>query len=313
MFDIFQEAIVISMLAATLRIATPLLLASIGELVVQRAGIWNLGVEGTMLMATYVAYTTALASDSLVLGVLAAIVAGICMNMVMALAATTFKVNQFVTGLGLNLFAAGTTLFLYREALTLYGSGNVPTIDPFDSLDIPLLSELPYLGPILFSQQFLTYFAFMMVPVIWFFLYRTRYGLEIRSLGENPKALDTKGLSVSARQYSALAFGGAMTGLAGAFLVLALTDRFVPGMTGGRGWLAVVIIIAGNWKPVPITLAVLAFAFLEAFQLQAQGIGVQIPYQVLLALPYVVAIIAMMGFRMRSEQPERLGVPYHRE
>ncbi|MCY3877018.1 MAG: ABC transporter permease [Rhodobacteraceae bacterium] len=313
MFDIFQEAIVISMLAATLRIATPLLLASIGELVVQRAGIWNLGVEGTMLMATYVAYTTALASDSLVLGVLAAIVAGICMNMIMALAATTFKVNQFVTGLGLNLFAAGTTLFLYREALTLYGSGNVPTIDPFDTLDIPLLSELPYLGPILFSQQFLTYFAFMMVPVIWFFLYRTRYGLEIRSLGENPKALDTKGLSVSARQYSALAFGGAMTGLAGAFLVLALTDRFVPGMTGGRGWLAVVIIIAGNWKPVPITFAVLVFAFLEAFQLQAQGIGVQIPYQVLLALPYVVAIIAMMGFRMRSEQPERLGVPYHRE
>ncbi len=313
MFDIFQEAIVISMLAATLRIATPLLLASIGELVVQRAGIWNLGVEGTMLMATYVAYTTALASDSLVLGVLAAIVAGICMNMIMALAATTFKVNQFVTGLGLNLFAAGTTLFLYREALTLYGSGNVPTIDPFDALDIPLLSELPYLGPILFSQQFLTYFAFMMVPVIWFFLYRTRYGLEIRSLGENPKALDTKGLSVSARQYSALAFGGAMTGLAGAFLVLALTDRFVPGMTGGRGWLAVVIIIAGNWKPVPIMLAVLVFAFLEAFQLQAQGIGVQIPYQVLLALPYVVAIIAMMVFRMRSEQPQHLGVPYHRE
>lgn len=313
MFDIFQEAIVISMLAATLRIATPLLLASIGELVVQRAGIWNLGVEGTMLMATYVAYTTALASDSLVLGVLAAIIAGVCMNMIMALAATTFKVNQFVTGLGLNLFAAGTTLFLYREALTLYGSGNVPTIDPFDNLDIPLLSELPYLGPILFSQQFLTYFAFMMVPVIWFFLYRTRYGLEIRSLGENPKALDTKGLSVSARQYSALAFGGAMTGLAGAFLVLALTDRFVPGMTGGRGWLAVVIIIAGNWKPVPIMLAVLVFAFLEAFQLQAQGIGVQIPYQVLLALPYVVAIIAMMGFRMRSEQPQHLGVPYHRE
>jgi simple sugar transport system permease protein len=313
MSDLFQEAVLVSMLAATLRIATPLLLAAIGELVVQRAGIWNLGVEGTMLMATYVAYNTALATGSLALGVLAAVLAGIVMNMIMAVAATTFKINQFVTGLGINLFAAGTTLFLHREAVRLYGVANVPTIDPYDQLVLPLLSQIPYLGQILFSQQLLTYFAFLMVPVVWYFLYRTRYGLEIRSLGENPKALDTKGLSIAARQYAALAFGGAMTGLAGAFLVLALTDRFVPNMTGGRGWLAIVIIIAGNWKPVPILLAVLVFAFLEAFQLQAQGIGVQIPYQILLALPYVVAIVAMMGVRMRSEQPENLGVPYQRE
>lgn len=313
MSDLFQEAVLVSMLAATLRIATPLLLTAIGELVVQRAGIWNLGVEGTMLMATYVAYNTALATDSLALGVLAAVFAGIVMNMIMAVAATTFKINQFVTGLGINLFAAGTTLFLHREAVRLYGTTNVPTIDPYDRLVIPLLSQIPYLGEILFSQQLLTYFAFLMVPVVWCFLYRTRYGLEVRSLGENPKALDTKGLSIAARQYAALAFGGAMTGLAGAFLVLALTDRFVPNMTGGRGWLAIVIIIAGNWKPVPIMLAVLVFAFLEAFQLQAQGIGVQIPYQILLALPYVVAIVAMMGVRTRSEQPEKLGVPYHRE
>jgi simple sugar transport system permease protein len=313
MSELFSETILISMLAATLRIATPLLLAAIGELIVQRAGIWNLGVEGTMLMATYVAYTTALATDSLGVGIVAAVIAGIVMNMIMAVAATTFKINQFVTGLGINLFAAGTTLFLHREAVKGYGAANVPTIDTFNQLELPGLSDIPYLGEILFSQQLLTYFAFMMVPVAWFFLYRTRYGLEIRSLGENPKALDTKGLSVAARQYAALAFGGAMTGLAGAFLVLALSDRFVPHMTGGRGWLAIVIIIAGNWKPVPIMLAVLVFGFLEAFQLQAQGIGVQIPYQILLALPYVVAIIAMMGVRMRSEQPEKLGVPYHRE
>lgn len=313
MSDLFQEAIIVSMLAATLRIATPLLLASIGELVVQRAGIWNLGVEGTMLMASYVAYTTTVATDSLWVGIFAAVLAGMIMNMIMALAATTFKVNQFVTGLGMNLFAAGTTLFLFRESLAQYGGGDVPTIETFDNLILPVLSAIPYLGEIFFSQQLLTYFAFLMVLVVWAFLYRTRYGLEIRSLGENPKALDTKGLSVALRQYYALAFGGAMTGLAGAYLTLSLTDRFVPGMTGGRGWLAVVIIIAGNWKPVPVMLAVLVFAFLEAFQTQAQGIGLQIPYQILLALPYVVAIVAMMGFRIRSEQPEQLGVPYHRE
>ncbi len=313
MSELFQEGIVIAMLAATLRIATPLLLASIGELVVQRAGIWNLGVEGTMLMASYLAYVSTLATDSLWVGILVAMIGGIAMNMIMGLGAITFKINQFVTGLGINLFAAGTTLFFYRELLSDFSSGDTPTIDTFDVMSFPFLSDLPYLGQILFSQQFVTYFAFFMVPVVWFFLYRTRYGLEIRSLGENPKAIDTKGLSIAARQYAALAFGGAMTGLAGAILVLALTDRFVPGMTAGRGWLAVVIIIAGNWKPVPIMLAVLVFAFLEAFQLQAQGIGLQIPYQILLALPYVVAIVAMMGFRLRSEQPERLGVPYHRE
>ena len=313
MSDLLLETIVVAMLAATLRIATPLLLASIGELVVQRAGIWNLGVEGTMLMASYLAYVSTLATDSLWIGILVAMIGGIAMNMIMGLGAVTFKINQFVTGLGINLFAAGTTLFFYRELLSDFSSGDTPTIDTFDVVTFPILSDLPYLGEILFSQQFFTYFAFLMVPVVWFFLYRTRYGLEIRSLGENPKAIDTKGLSIAARQFAALAFGGAMTGLAGAILVLALTDRFVPGMTAGRGWLAVVIIIAGNWKPVPIMLAVLVFAFLEALQLQAQGIGLQIPYQILLALPYVVAIVAMMGFRLRSEQPERLGVPYHRE
>lgn len=314
MSELFESTIVVAMLAATLRIATPLLLAAIGELVVQRAGIWNLGIEGTMLMGAFVAYMVAISSGSLWVALFAAILAGILMNMIMAVCAVTFKLNQFVVGLGMNLFAAGTTLFLYREAAIDAGGETLPGLRTFDNLDLFGLADLPYLGRIFFSQQFLTYFAFFMVPVVWFFLYRTRFGLEIRSLGENPKALDTKGLSVSGRQYAALAFGGAMTGLAGAFLVLALTDRFVPGMTGGRGWLAFVIIIAGRWRPWPIMLAVFVFAALEAFQLQAQGIGVKVPYQLLLALPYIVAIVAMMAAKnSKVAQPERLGIPYNRE
>ena len=314
MSDLLSSGIIVAMLAATLRISTPLILASFGELVVQRSGIWNLGIEGTMLMGAFVAYTVAIATGSLWLGAAAAIVAGAAMNMIMAVCGTTFKLNQFVVGLGMNLFAGGTTLFLYREAATAAGGETLPSLRTFDDVMLPGLSQIPYLGEIFFSQQLLTYFAFLMVPAVWFFLYHTRYGLEIRSLGENPKALDTKGMSVAKRQYAALAFGGSMTGLAGAFLVLSLTDRFVPGMTGGRGWLAFVIIIAGRWKPWPILLVVLGFAALEAFQLQAQGVGVAIPYQVLLALPYVVAIIAMMTVRSSSSaQPEHLGVPYHRE
>ncbi|MEP6017795.1 MAG: ABC transporter permease [Paracoccaceae bacterium] len=312
MSELFSQAILVSMLAATVRIAAPLLLVSIGELVVQRAGIWFLGVEGSMLSAAFAAYFASVGSGSLYVGLCAGLAMGIAVHLSMAVAAVTLRINQFVTGLGINLLASGLTLFLYRESLERF-DGEVPTITPFETVPLPGLSQLPLLGEILFDQHLFTYLAFAMVPVVWAFLYRTRYGLEIRALGENPKALDTKGLSVSGRQYAALAFGGAMAGLAGAVLVLALTDRFVPEMTGGRGWLAIVIIIAGNWKPVPILIAVLVFAFLEAFQLQAQGIGLQIPYQLLLALPYIGAIVAMMGLRLRSEQPAHLGVPYHRE
>ncbi|MCG7522547.1 ABC transporter permease [Ruegeria sp. Ofav3-42] len=313
MTDLFQQAVLVSMFAATIRIAAPLLLVSIGELVVQRAGIWFLGVEGSMLMAAFVAYFSAVSSDSLYVGLLAGMATGVVVHLSMAIAAVTLKINQFVTGLGINLLASGLTLFLYRENLRAYDSGHIPTVTPFETVPITGLSQLPILGEILFDQHLFTYFAFAMVGVVWAFLYRTRFGLEIRALGENPKALDTKGLSVSRRQYSALAFGGLMAGLAGSVLVLALTDRFVPGMTGGRGWLAIVIIIAGNWKPLPVLAAVLVFAFLEAFQIQAQGVGVQIPYQLLLALPYIGAIIVMMGVKVRSEQPAHLGVPYHRE
>ena len=312
MSELFTQAILVSMFAATIRIAAPLLLVSIGELVVQRSGIWFLGVEGSMLMAAFTAYFVSVASESLYVGLIAGIAMGIIVHLFMAVTAVTLKINQFVTGLGINLLASGLTLFLYRENLKLFG-GEVPTVIPFETVALPGFSQIPILGEILFDQHFSTYLAFAMVGIVWAFLYRTRYGLEIRALGENPKTLDTKGLSVSRRQYAALAFGGTMAGLAGAVLVLALTDRFVPGMTNGRGWLAIVVIIAGNWKPLPILIAVLVFAFLEAFQLQAQGTGLDIPYQLLLALPYIGAIVAMMGLRLRSEQPAHLGVPYHRE
>jgi general nucleoside transport system permease protein len=149
--------------------------------------------------------------------------------------------------------------------------------------------------------------------VLWFFMYRTKYGLQLRAAGESPKAVDTKGVDVARLRYLATVFGGLMAGLAGAALTLGASPRFVPGITAGRGWLAIVIVIAGNWLPWRITLAALVFALLDAFQLQVQGIGVQIPYQFLLAAPYVFAIVAMMINRARSEAPSVLGVPYQRE
>lgn len=313
MGDFFQETILISVFAATIRIATPLLFAALGELITERAGILNLGVEGTMLMAAFAAFVGAYATGSAVAGVLVAMLAGAMMSFLMVFMAATLKVEQVVTGLALNLLAAGMSLYLYKAFFA--GDGTTfPTVDVMQTVPIPLLSEIPWIGPIFFTQKILTYLAFLMVPAVWFFLYRTKYGLEIRCLGENPKVIDTKGMSVTLRQYGAVIMGGMLIGLGGAFVTIGSVARFVPEITNGRGWLALVIVIAANWRPMGILVATLVFAFLDAFQLQSQGIGVDLPYQIFLALPYVMAIVLMI-FKSRlgkSEEPARLAVPYFR-
>ena len=311
MSDLFQSTIVISILAATIRIATPLLLAALGELITERAGILNLGVEGGMLMSAFMGFYATYASDSLWIGLLAAMVTGALLNLIMVFMAATLKVEQVVTGLALNMLASGLSLYMYKLAFS-DAKSKIPTISIFQNVEIPWLSQIPYLGEIFFTQKLLTYVAFILVPVVWFFLYRTKFGLEIRCLGENPKVIDTKGLSVTMRQYAALLLGGALIGMGGAFVTICSTVRFIPDITAGRGWLALVIVIAGNWRPMGLMIAALIFAFLDAFQLQVQGIGVQLPYQLLLALPYVVAILLMVFKRGTSEEPKRLSVPYFR-
>jgi simple sugar transport system permease protein len=229
--------------------------------------------------------------------------------------ATTMKADQTVTGLALNLLAAGASYFWYQVVFANFeqGNANLPTIKILQNIKIPLLGDIPYLGTIFFNHTILTYIAFLMVPVIWFFLYRTKYGLRIRGVGENPRAVDMKGLSVSKLQYAAVIFGGMMAGLGGAFLTVAASSRFVPDISGGRGWLAITIVIAGNWKPSRIVAATLIFAFLDAFQLQMQGIGIQVPYDILLALPYISAIVVLAVSRARSQAPAWLGNSYERE
>ena len=314
MGELFQETIIIGILAATIRIATPLIFAALGELITERAGILNLGVEGTMLMSAFAAFVGTYGTGSLLLGLATAMVAGGMMSFLMVFMAATLKVEQVVTGLALNLLAAGMSLYLYKAFFEGGDAGSFPTVDVMQIVPIPLLSDIPYLGPILFQQKLLTYLALLMVPAVWFFLYRTKYGLEIRCLGENPKVIDTKGMSVTVRQYFAVIAGGMLVGIGGAFVTIGSVARFVPEITAGRGWLALIIVIAGNWRPSGILIAALVFAFLDALQLQIQGVGVELPYQMFLALPYVVAIILMIikSRRGASEEPARLGVPYFR-
>lgn len=311
--EMLQATILISMLAGMMRIATPILLAALGEVITERAGVQNLGCEGVILTGAYIAFLVAQRTESMPTALLAAVVAGGVMSFLMVLFAATLKVDQIVTGLALNLLASGITFYWYRIAFKNTTASVMPNIDIMKIIKLPILSQIPVLGEVLFSQYLLTYFAFIMVPVIWFFLYKTKYGLEIRALGENPRAIDIKGINVTRLQYLAVIFGGMMGGLGGAFLTVASAGIFVPEMSAGRGWLAIVVVIAGNWRPFRIMLATLIFSFLDAFQLQAQGLGVEFPYQILLGLPYLVAIILMIASRSRSEAPSHLGEPYYRE
>jgi general nucleoside transport system permease protein len=309
--EILQATVIISMLSGMMRVATPILLAALGELITERAGILNLGVEGIVLTGAFVGFLVAFKTGSSIpVVLLAAMIAGGCMSLIMVFMAATLKVDQIVTGLALNLLASGITFYWFRVSFST--DVNIPTISTLKSLEIPLLSKIPVLGEVFFSQSLLTYIAFALVPVIWFFLNRTKYGLEIRILGENPKAIDIKGINVTQRQYMAAIFGGMLGGLGGASLTVASAGIFLPDMSAGRGWLAIVVVIAGNWRPFRIMLATLVFSFLDAFQLQAQSLGVEFPFQILLALPYILAIGFMVATRARSEAPRHLGRPYSR-
>jgi len=301
---------IINVLASTIRLATPVLLAATGELVSERAGVQNLGLEGVMLMGAVTGYWAANVTGSASVAIAAAMIVGAVMALILVFVSVTLKANQSVAGLTLNILASGISLFWYR---TIFDEANPPVTNLLGPLPIPILSRVPYLGEILFSHTAITYFAFAMVPVVSIFLYRTRLGLRTRAIGEDPRAGDLGGVNVTLHQYLAAVFAGMMGGLGGAFLTLALTSRFLPNMSAGRGWLAIVIIVAGNWKPARVVVATLAFAFLDALQYQIQGVGVQIPFQFLLMLPYVVAILVMMASRTRSLAPRAMGVAYLRE
>lgn len=310
MLELLQGPLLISILAGMVRIATPLLFSAMGELVTQRAGIWNISVEGTMLLGAVVAYVVASTTGSPWLALLAAVLACALISLIMSFVTIVLKAEQFVAGLALNLLATGLTLFWFQ---TYVIGREPPKFAGFDQVDIPLLSDIPFLGPILFSQRLLTYVAFVLPVAVWFFLYRTKYGLEIRCVGENPKALDVKGLSVGWRQCLAIMFGSLMSGFGGAFLMLGYSDRFVPDLIAGRGWLVVVAIIAGNWMPFRVVGAIFIFALLEAIAIHAQVVGVSIPHHFFLILPYVASLVLLAGLRSRTHQPEALGVPYSRE
>ncbi len=303
-----MDTFLIGLAAATLRVATPLIFGTLGELFCERAGVLNLGIEGTMFFGAFVGFVVASVSGSLWLGVVAAMVAGVAAGLLMSLLAVRLGVNQHVSGLGITLLLTGLSLFGFR---LVFGEPRVPpSIKPLPVL--APLGDLPILGPI--TQQYaLTYIALLLVPAVWWVLYRSRFGLNMRAVGENPEAADAAGVNVFRTRYLALALGGALMGLAGAFLSLAQLGAFTYGIIAGRGWVCIALIIFGNWEPVKVLLGALLFGGVSALQLRLQMTGLRLPYEIFLALPYIVTIIALTIAGRNASYPAALLKPYRRE
>jgi simple sugar transport system permease protein len=298
--------------AAMVRIATPLILATTGELISERAGVLNLGIEGIMLLGAMTGFTAAYFSGSLWLGVLAAVVVGALAGLLMALLAVVFGVSQHVSGIGLTLLSTGLAFFFYR---LIFGQPpSPPNVVPFQPLEILLLSEIPILGPILFAQTPLTYLALLAVPATAYALFRTGWGLDLRTVGENPRAADAAGVSVWGMRTQALAIGGALMGVAGAYLTISQFNAFTFGVVSGRGWVAIALVVFGLWSPWRCALGALLFAALEALQLRLQTHNVlHLPYQVFLMLPFVMTIVAMAIVSRNARAPAALLVPFRKE
>ncbi|HEX9371656.1 MAG TPA: ABC transporter permease [Roseiflexaceae bacterium] len=299
----------IALAAATLRVATPLLFAALGETLAERAGVLNLGIEGTMFAGAFAGFVVAALTGSLWAGLLAAILVGALFGLLMALLTVSFGLNQHVSGLGMTLLATGLALFLYR--LRYGASGTQARIEPFAQID-----PLAALGPLgeLFHQYTLTYLSLALVPLIWWLLYRTSFGLRLRAAGENPEAADMAGVNVFRIRYAALIAGGALMGLAGAFLSLAQLGAFTFGIIAGRGWIAIALVIFGNWNPVKVLAGALLFGAVQAIQLRLQAEGITlVPYEALLALPYLVTIAALVLASRNASYPAALLKPYRRE
>ena len=300
-------------LSATIRGATPLLLAALGEVISQRTGVLNIGIEGMMLFGAFFGmvgsfYTAELAMIAPWFGLLMAGLGGFIAAALFALFAIRLRGDQVIIGTAMTLLALGLTEVVYQR---LFGiTGIAQGVPAFQQIDIPLLLQIPVIGRALFSHNILVYIAFLLVPCVYFFLYHTQPGLRIRACGEHPRAIAAAGTNVLRLRTMCLLFAGTMAGIAGGYLSLADVPYFTPGMTVGRGFIALAIVIFGKWHPVKACGAALLFGLGLALDARFQALGWGIPYQVFLMLPYVLCLAVLAGFVGRAEAPLALGRPY---
>ncbi|MGO9057736.1 MAG: ABC transporter permease [Candidatus Binataceae bacterium] len=297
-------------LRSTIMTAAPLLLAALGELLVEESGVINVGIEGIMLTGAFAAMAAAYFTGSIVAGLCCSALAAVAMSAVFAVLAVNLAVNQVVAGTALDIFALGLTGVFYRRIFGVTGQALI--VRTLKQIRLGWLARIPLLGTALFDQNLLVYLAFALVPVVWLLLYRTRYGLGLRAAGERPDAADAMGLGVYRLRWQAILISGVLTGLSGAYLTLGYANTFVEGMTAGRGFIALAIVILGQWRPLGVAAASVLFGAALALQFTLQAANTGIPYQLFLALPYVLTLLVLTLFHGPDRAPSALGAPYLR-
>ncbi|WP_307814224.1 ABC transporter permease [Nocardioides baculatus] len=303
---------VVSLFAGAVALAIPLVFGALGGVLGERAGVVNIAIEGQLLFGAFAAAITASLTGSSLAGLVAAMVAGALIALILGLFAITYFVDQVIVGVVLNVLVVGLTNFLFRQVLT-------PNADTLNSPErmrafpIPVLGDIPLIGPILFRQTPLVYLLYIVVALVAYALYRTRWGLRVRAVGEHPKAADTVGIRVNRTRYRTILLAGAIAGLGGAYFSLVSVAGFNREMTGGAGYIALAAVIFGKWDPIRATLAALLFGFASNLQGVLSAIGSPVPSQFMLMLPYLVTIFAVAGLVGRSRPPAADGVPYKQQ
>lgn len=306
--DLFSVTVLIGILASGIRLATPYLYAAIGETFSQKSGVLNLGVEGQMLLGAFAAFYVSLKTGSLWLGLLTAMLVGALMGLAMAYVTVTLQAQQGISGIGFYLFGLGMSDLLFQRLM-----GTVETVRGFPKIYIPILSDMPGIGEIFFSQNILVYGAYLLVPLAWFVLNKTTLGLKIRSVGENPDAADSLGVNVARIRYFTILLGGMLSGIAGASLSIALLNVFQQNMTSGQGFIAVALVYFGAWRPAGVLGGALLFSMVNALQLWVQVLSIPIEPEIAVMMPYVLTILVLVVSVSKVRAPSALTKPFERE
>ncbi|RKF15444.1 ABC transporter permease [Roseovarius spongiae] len=310
--DLIDIILSASFWTAAIRIASPLIFATLGELICERAGVLNLGIEGIMVAGAFAGWMAVYSGLDLWSGVAVAFFVGVCFGLIHSLLTVPFGLSQHVVGLGVTLLATSLTYYAYRLALPEVTTP--PKIEAFQPYQVPVLSDIPLIGPALFAQTPLTYLAFALAGVVALVLYRTPLGLALRAAGENPGAVAAQGLSVNGIRMGAVMVGSGLMAVGGAFLTMSAFDSFFFEMVNGRGWICIALVVFGAWKPGKALLGAILFAAFDALQIRMQQtpIGAVIPYQVFLMTPYILSILALVVMSRRAEIPAALMVPWNK-
>ncbi len=304
----------IDFLQASVRVATPVAFVAIGATYSERSGVYAMGLEGYMLISSFASVAVTVFTDNIFLGIIAGILAGMLAASIVAYSAVILGAEQVLSALSMNIFALGFTGFVQRYIWGV-GTGGLPLIEPLQNIPIPFLVEIPVLGPIIFNQPILTYLLYVTIPAAWWVMFRTTWGLQLRSVGEHPRAADTVGLPVARTRFIAVLISGALSAVGGAVLSLQQVRTFTEGMTNGRGWLGLIACIFGRWNPLGATGAAFLFGAADALQLRVQlsSAVLEVSSYFILMLPHLLALFLILFVGKAARHPAATGIHYTKE